>query len=413
MNTIAILACCDTKLNEMLFLRKYFLTQNIDTLFLDISLGPDVPEVENRITREELIAASGRKWEELRETEKHEKMLLMIEGLKKTVPDLFQKQAFQGIMCIGGLQNMTIGSAAMQALPVGVPKMIVSTVASGSRKFSQVVGARDIVVMPSLCDFTGLNEISRTILTNAAAAMTGMTTHAGQPFQCSGKQLIGSTFMGANNDMASRAIKRLQDAGSEVVSFHSTGTGGKLLEEFIETGVITAVMDLSLHETVYEYFGNRGFGEGAPDRLLQGARKGIPMVVCPGCIDFMCITPEDLKSDRFFPEWEKRKYIWHNPALAHVKLTPEEAEGVASLLVSRLNQAKGEVRVLLPQSGLRSLSRPGDPLYDEDVDAAVAGVFASQLRPDIPCIRYAGNFDDPEFADLCADTMLQLTGETI
>ena len=212
--------------------------------------------------------------------------------------------------------------------------------------------------------------------------------------------------MGANNDMATRAVGFLQAAGKEVVSFHSTGAGGRLLEEFVEAGVISAVMDLSLHETVYEFFGNEGFGKGSQGRLIQGAAKGIPMVVCPGCIDFMCINPEDFKNDRFIKNGHERKYIWHNPSLAHVKLSVEEAVGVANLIVSRINQSTGEVRVLLPESGLRSLSHPGEPLYDPDVDYAIAGVFEDKLRSDIPLIRYNGNFDDEEFSYLCAETML-------
>jgi uncharacterized protein (UPF0261 family) len=303
---------------------------------------------------------------------------------------------------MGGLQNTIIGARAMQRLPIGVPKLLVSTVASGQRTFDPMVGTRDVTIMSSVADLAGLNRVSKTVLANATAAMAGMVHHAGKELPRPSGITVGTTLMGATNDGVDRAARFLELAGLEVVAFHSTGAGGRALEELIDQGVITAVLDLTLHEIVYEHFGC-GFGFGAGPRLTAGARCGLPMVICPGGIDFICQWNHELFSDI-----DSRQMIWHNAQLAHVKLRPNEILAVCGLITTRLNQATGPVTVLLPRAGLRSFTKPGEPLHDPKLDQLVFNYFESNLKKSIPVKYVEASIMDQSFSRQAADELLNL-----
>ena len=174
------------------------------------------------------------------------------------------------------------------------------------------------------------------------------------------------------------------------------------MEELIESGAIGAVMDLTLHEVVYEYFGF-GFGYGANGRTAAGAKKGIPMVICPGGIDFMCQWKWQM-----FDDIDTRIYNWHNETLAHVKLRPQEAVDVSNLIIDRLNTAAGPVEVIFPTQGLRTMARAGEELYDPAVDAAIYETFAANLRPDIPLKQFDANLCDPTFSKFAAEEMASM-----
>ena len=298
-----------------------------------------------------------------------------------------------------------IAAHAMQGLPIGVPKLILSTVASGQRTFETIVGASDIVTLPSITDFTGINPVSRAILDNATAALAGMVTHSGREIPKTETQLIGTTLMGATNDGVVNAISHLQSHGYEVVSFHSTGAGGRALEALIDRQVITAAMDLTLHEVVYEYFGY-GFGYGAPGRLTAAIKAGIPLLVCPAGIDFMCRW-----KDAMFDDNQPRKVHWHNKTLAHVRLTQTEVTDIARIIIDRLNQACGPVKVVLPTKGFRNHTSPGEALYEPETDQMLVALFKQELRNDIPIYESQHNFMDPEFSKFMAERMMSMLQE--
>jgi len=402
MKTIAVVVCCDTKQSETEYICKKINDNGCRPIVIDTSTSAGYRSAAD-ITRERVAERGGQDWASVEGGPKHELLDLMCVGAAGIVSDLYAEGEIDGIFSCGGLQNTTIGSSAMRGLPIGFPKMMVSTVATGQRTFDKVVGIKDITVMPSISDFAGINVVSRTVIDNAVAALAGMVKHAGGRIPKSKGTVIGTTLMGATNDGVVNAVKLLEEAGHEVVSFHSTGAGGKVMEELIEEGIITAAMDLTLHEVVYEYFGY-GFGYGADGRLLSGVKNGIPMVVCPAGIDFMCQW-----KNAMFDDIDRRKYNWHNSTLAHVKLNVKEVTDISRIIIDRLNEAApGKVVVIMPTDGFRSFTQKGQALYDKDVDNAIIDTFENHLKKDIPIKYIDANFMEMEFSRFAAQQMLNL-----
>lgn len=402
MPTIAIISCADTKLPEMLYLRDQINTFQCNTILIDTSTKECLDCEQLDIQAPEISMAADFNWDNHTSLSKDRLLDIMCRGLSVLLPRLYAEGRIQGAISIGGLQNTLIGCSGLRALPIGIPKVMVSTVATGNRKFDLITGTKDVTVMPSISDFAGLNTVSRLILSNAAAAIAGMALYAGRPLSFTQSAVIGTTLMGATNDGVVQAATILQDQGFEVLSFHSTGIGGKTMEEMIREGFITAALDLTLHEIVYEYFGS-GFGYGANGRLLSGARAGIPMVICPAGIDFIC-----LERGTEFPQLEQRKKILHNSTLLHVKLLPDEVLDVCRIIISRINSSSGKVKVLFPLQGLRSYTQKGEPLYDPAVDHLILQTFQNELRKDIPLITIDCNFMDLAFSKLAAAEMLSI-----
>lgn len=401
MMTVAVIASSDTKLPEITFVLQLLEQFGMRAQVLDPSTSPGYAS-PFPVSREQLVAEIGEFWPDLEDQPKHDLLEAVAEGCAAMVERLYGEGRIQAVFCMGGLQNTTVGARAMKRLPIGVPKLVVSTVASGQRPFDLIVGNRDIMVMPSICDLAGMNAISENVLKNAVAALCGMIERAGTELVPASSVSVGATLMGATNDGVDRAAQLVREAGIEVIAFHSTGAGGQVLEELVAKEVITAAMDLTLHEIVYEHFG-KGFGFGAQNRLMAGVEKGIPMVVAPGGIDFICQWQHEL-----FEDIDKRKMIWHNAQLAHVKLHPHEARAIAAMIVERLNKGAGKITVIIPDRGLRSFTRPGEALYDPEVDAVIANAFGNGLKTSIPVKHIDANLMDEAFSAFAAKEMLRL-----
>lgn len=402
MKTIAIMACCDTKYHEVRYVCGKVSAAGCVPMVLDISTGGVVP-IEAEISREEILAAGGYNWEEIRCAPKDQAISKMSKCAAIIVQELQGKNRIDAVMGMGGLQNTVLCAAAMRTLPLGFPKLIVSTVACGKRYFDEVVGDSDIMVMPSIVDFAGINVITEAVLSNACAAITGMANFGGILAREINGWRIGTTLMGITNDTVMDAANILLDAGLEVLSFHSTGVGGRVMEKMIDQSSINAVMDLTLHEMTSEYFNGLGYGGGANNRLCSGAKKGIPMVVCPGGIDFICIRPEE-----FFADQEQRGYGWHNASLTHTKLHEHEILSITETMVKRLNASTGKITVILPMGGLRTLSRPGELFHKPETIIKMKEILEKSLKPEIALKCFDLNFMDKEFAELAAGEMLAL-----
>lgn len=402
MDTIAVTACLDTKYHEVSFVAQQLKRMGVKPLVMDISTAGTVP-IEADIPREAILAASGISWESSRGYSKEELINRMSGGLAVMLLELYKGGKIQGVLGMGGLQNTVMCKNAMQALPLGFPKLIVSTVASGYRYFDTVVGDSDITVMPSIVDFAGMNPVAEAILSNACAAMAGMVRSGGGIVDGRKHTMIGTTLMGITNDTVMRAADLLTAAGWQTISFHSTGAGGKAMEKMIRDGMVTASLDLTLHEMTSEFFGGYGYSRGADNRLCAGAQMGIPMVVCPGGIDFICLRPDEL-----FPDQEKRGYTWHNSGLTHTRLYEEEILSICHTIAERLNRSEGEVTVLLPMGGLRTMSRKGEPFYIPGTIGKMRKLFEDELKPQITLKCCDLNFDDREFGKVAADEMLRL-----
>lgn len=407
MKTIAVMLSIDTKEAEARFLKEYIEARGHKALLIDISTR-GVYDLVPDVTRDEIAATVGVQPDVLLDMGKSEAVQTMMDGAKTIVPALYEAGRFDGIISAGGLQNTMAAVGAMQTLPIGVPKVMVSTVACGTREFEPFVGIKDVVMIPSIADITGINSVMETILGNAAAAVIGMTEQA-KLLPKDGKTRIGITLMGVTNSSATQAARLLEEQGYEVVSFHSTGVGGRYMEYLIQQGLITAVVDISLHEVIAADVFHLGFSNGAPGRLKIGCEAGIPMVVAPGALDFVDVYVKDFKNG-IIGDWTKRKYNLHNNAVAHVKAFADEAAQAAKLVVERLNQAKGPVTVLLPLRGMRLDTQPGQRLYDPEVDEAILNVFRSGLDQRIRLIEVDANLTDMTFSKVAADEMLALIG---
>ncbi len=405
MKTIAIILSIDTKEAEARFLKACVERRGHKALVIDLSTRGTYDFVPD-VTRDEVCLAGGTQPSALKNMPKNEAVQAMMDGAKAIVPYLYAKGAFDGIISAGGLQNTMAAVGAMQTLPMGVPKVMVSTVACGPRSFEPFVGIKDIVMIPSIADITGINSVTEVILGNAAAAVIGMTEQT-RRLPEDGKTRIGTTLMGVTNNSAVQAARLLEAKGYEVISFHSTGVGGRYLEYLIGEGLITASMDLSLHEVIAADVFNLGFSNGAPGRLKVGCEKGIPMVVAPGALDFVDVYLADFKNG-IIGDWTQRKYNLHNNAVAHVKAFAYESEKAAKMVVERLNKAKGPVTVLLPLRGLRVDTLPGQSLYDPEVDEAILNVFRKGLDKKIKQIEVDANLTDMAFSQAAASEMAAL-----
>ncbi|MBR1409089.1 MAG: Tm-1-like ATP-binding domain-containing protein [Clostridia bacterium] len=402
MAVIAIVACCDTKYHEIAFTRQRILDSGNEALVVDIATGPDI-RFQADITREAVLAAGGYTWEQVHAMQKSDAISAMTESICRMMVKLYAEKKMDGVLGMGGLQNTVVCSAAFRRLPYGFPKMICSTIASGYRYFDTVVGDKDIAIMPSIVDFAGINPINEVTLGNAISALIGMVQYGGHLIDTKGDKYIGTTLMGITNDTVMRAADTLEARGFKTISFHSTGIGGRVMEELIREGVITAVMDLCLHEMTAEYLGNVGYSRGAENRLTAAAEMGIPALICPGGIDFACLARED-----FRPDEEERGYVWHNKDLTHTRMHEHEILDITRTIVQRLNKSTGKTEVILPMGGLRTLSRPGEFFHKPETIRKMKEIFENGLKPEITFKAYDLNFCDPEFADICAAEMENL-----
>ena len=402
MKTIAVIACADTKYHEIEFVKHRIEETGNHALVVDISTGPVVP-IQTDVTREMVLANGNCTLEAIRKLSKSEAISTMGACAAKTMLKLHKEGLIDGVFGMGGLQNTVMCSAALRVLPFGFPKLICSTIACGSRTFDTAVGDKDIAVTPSVVDFAGMNPISEAVLGNAISALIGMTVFGGHPIDTKGEQYIATTLMGITNDTVMRASDLLSARGKHMISFHSTGIGGKVMEDMIRSGFISAVMDLCLHEMTAEYLGNYGYSRGAENRLCAAAEMGIPALIVPGGIDFCCIGKGEL-----LPDEEERGYVWHNSNLTHTRMHEYEILAITDTIINRLNCSKGKTKVLLPMGGLRTMSYPGEFFYKPVTIQKMREMFEQKLKPEISFKAVDMNFCDPEFGTLCADEMESL-----
>ncbi len=400
--TIAVIASLDTKGTEVLYVKERIARLGHTTLIIDVGVNGE-PVFAADLGPEEVARAAGASWQQIRGREKRERIMAMARGLAALMPILFAKGKFDAVLSLGGAQNTTMGTSAMRALPIGVPKLMVSTMASGQRTFDPLVGTKDLMIMHSVADVAGINLITRAVMDNAVAAICGMAAHAGTPAGTSAHLVVGATMLGVTNDGVARAVGLLEQAGLEVVTFHASGVGGRCLEESIRDGLIGAVFDLTLHEIVCEIFG--GFSSGVTGRLTAAAERGLPQLVTPGAADVVDWAESALDG---LPDWKTRLRIYQHPTVLHLKLHPAEASQVGRLIAGRLNANPGPSMVLFPLRGLHQLSYPGGPLWQPATDEALLEALRTGLKPEIPIKEIDANINDPAFSQAAAASLIEL-----
>lgn len=402
MKTIAIIGSCDTKSREISFMREQIEAEGIKALVIDVATGLK-ESIGFDVSREEVAAAYGVNWMDMESKTKGEKIAFMMKAAASYIEQIYYEGKIDGILSVGGLQNTVMATNAMRRLPIGFPKVMATTVASGRRTFDSVAGDKDIVMIPSICDFTGLNLVTKQIMANACACCVGMVKHAGQILKKGKKPVVGITLMGITNTGACAAVDELERLGIEVIGFHSTGVGGMIMEQMACDGLIDGILDLTTHEITQEYFG-RGFsyGEGAKDRLRKSVEHKIPLVISVGGLDFI-----DFAVNEFPPRMDERVYMMHNGSVAHIKLLPDEAEITTKRFVERLELIDYPVKLLIPTDGMRCNTREGEELYYKEVDEIILRQLYEIKNKNVEIITVSGNLDTVEWGIQAAHYMVK------
>jgi len=331
-------------------------------------------------------------------------MQTMAAGLQSVVERLHKEGKLNGICGMGGTGGTAILSTAFRALPVGVPKLIVSTVAGTD--VSGYVGSRDITMMPSIVDIAGINRISRPIYINAAAAIAGMTK-AERHTDDGDRPLIGASMFGNTTACIDRARSVLEGAGYEVLTFHATGTGGRTMQSLSADGLLTALLDVTTTELADEVCG--GIFTAGPERVHVGAIRPIPVVLAPGCVDMCNFGPIDTTPAQYR---SRQLYEW-NSSITLMRTNVEENRKIGELLAQTANNCAGPVSILLPLRGVSMLDSPGGPFWNEEADSACYASLRAHLRPGIPVVELDVNINEPLFADTAANTLFKLMNAAI
>jgi uncharacterized protein (UPF0261 family) len=399
-NPIVVVGALDTKGVEFHFVRSLIRENGFETIVVDFGVMGD-PQFAPDVTADEVARAGGSTLAELRaKADKTFAMRTMSAGLAKVVADLHAAGRLGGIMGMGGGGGTSIATAAMRGLPTGIPKLMVSTVASGD--IAPYVGSRDITMMPSIVDVAGLNSISRRIYTNAAAAMLGMvgqTTEAGTTEE---KPIITASMFGNTTPCITYAREILEGKNYEVLVFHATGTGGRTMEELIADGYITANIDLTTTELADEVCG--GVLSAGPDRMMAAARSGVPYVLAPGCVD---MANFHARADVAQKYQSRLLYEW-NPNVTLLRTNVDENRAIGEMIARAANASTGPVAVLIPLRGVSQLDSPGGAFWDPEADVACFKAIKENLVPDIPFIEMDNNINDPEFAEEAVDLLLEM-----
>ena len=396
--TIAIVGTLDTKGREFAFLKAEIEKRGCRTLVIDVGILGS-PQFQPDVSAEEVAAAGGVRLADLiARHDRGEAMEVMNRGAAVVVRKLHGANKFDGIISMGGSGGSGIASRAMRALPVGVPKLLVSTVASGDT--SPYVGTSDITMMPSIVDVAGLNRISRTVFSNAAGAICGMVT-SGVGKSAEDKPLIAATMFGNTTRAVDDARKIMEQHGYEVLVFHATGTGGRTMEMLIENGYFVGVLDMTTTEWADEVCG--GALSAGPTRLEAAAKAAIPQVVIPGCIDMCNFAGPDSVPSKYK---DRLLYRW-NPNVTLMRTTVGENARMGKIFAEKLNVTKGPVAVFIPMGGFSELDYPGGPFWWPEADEAFADALKKHLRSDIPVEISDKDVNHTEFSSRAAEKLIE------
>ena len=406
MATVVLLGTLDTKGHEYAYLAERLREQGLDTLVVDAGvyepqigpegLGPDVP-------RYEVAAAGGADTGALAEAgDRGAAVEAMARGAAEIVRKLHAEGRLDGIVSVGGSGNSSIAGIAMRGLPVGVPKLIVSTVASGDTR--PYMGASDVTMTYSVVDIAGINQISARILTNAAGAIAGMV-NAQMPPLAETRPLVTASMFGVTTPCVTRARERLEELGYEVLVFHQTGTGGESMEELQRAGFIAGSLDVTLTELCDELVG--GVLPAYPGRLEAAGELGLPQVVSLGALDMVNFGPRESVPERF----EGRNLYVHNPTITLMRTTPDECRELGRRIGRKLSGAKGLTALFVPLRGVSMISTEGQPFHDAEADAALLEGIRETLGENVEVHELDLDVNDEAFALQMADRLDEMMRE--
>ena len=400
---IVVIGTLDTKGPEVGFLRDEVVRRGHDPLVIDPGILGD-PALAADVTRQQVAQAAGFELPDLVATgDRQHCQQAMIHGMVEIVSRLYDEGQVDGVVAVGGAQGTAMATAAMRALPVGVPKVMVSTVACGQTTFGPYVGTKDITMIHSVADILGLNRVTERILAQAAAAVGAMASVAAVAE--AGRELVAITQAGITTPGVMAIKEGLEGQGFEVIAFHCNGIGGQAMEALILEGVVKGVIDFSPHEITDLLFG--GLMPAMPGRLEAAGQMGIPQIVTPGATDIRLHgKPEELP-----PELRQRACVQHTPTHTHVRTSAEEMAAVARTIAERLNAGRGPRAVMIPLRGYSMLNREGEILYDEASNRAFAEAMEEALRPAVEFITVDAHINDRAFAQETIATFLRLRAQ--
>ncbi len=399
--TVLLIATFDTKEEEALFLKRRIEARGVSVLMMDTGiLAPPLAKVD--VDQQQVALRGGIPLREIVATgDKGKCVLNMIRGAEIICRELYDQGRFQGVISIGGAQGTEIACAAMRMLPMGVPKLAVSTVASGRATFGPFVGTKDITMMHSIADMQGLNFLLRRIMGNAAGAICGMLEGFESRLMKAEGIPVALSMLGTTTPGALRAKKILEHQGYEIVTYHQNGTGGIAMEDMIREGAFRGVLDLNLHEIGDRFVGGL-HGSIREGRLEAAGEVGIPQVVAPGSINYVVLGPLDSLSE----QWRSRKLIIHNPSLTLVRLSPNELQSVGKLVAEKLNRGKGPLHVFIPLKGFCYPDRERHEMWEPEGNQAFIDSLKNNLKPSISLTELEAHINDPEFIDPVVETFL-------
>ena len=387
--TVLLIITLDTKAEEALFLKKAVECQGLNVLIMDVGVFPS-SSATGDISREEVAAAAGEEIQRLIQAkDKGKAIKTMMTGATALTESLYRQGKIHGVLSIGGVQGTIIGTSAMKTLPVGVPKLMLSTVASGKRVLEDYVGTNDITLMHSVVDFFGLNEILRQVLSNAAGALAGMVKL--EKVRPEKKKKVAITIYGTTTPVGRLIVSLLKDAGYEVVAFHPNGTGGMAMERMIREGNFSGVIDLTTHELADELA--RGDHACGPHRLEAASDMKIPQIVVPGSIDYIVRG----RFEALAPSLQRRTTMMHNPEMTFVKTSVKEMAELGRIIGHKLNRSRGNTIVMIPTKGFSYPNYKGRPLYNPGGCRAFAESLKKEIKSNIPVKELPCHINDEPF----------------
>jgi uncharacterized protein (UPF0261 family) len=403
---IAVLGTLDTKGHEHAFVAAAIRARGHGVLLVDVGTGGP-PQVTPDIPREDVARAGGIDLAAIAARgDRGEAVSAMAAAAPRLLARLLREGRIDGVISLGGGGGTAIATAAMRALPIGFPKLMVSTMAGGNT--AQYVGTKDIVMMPAVVDVAGLNRISRAVFDSAAGAICGMVNpkRLQETVVAEGDRPIVVASMFGNTTAAVGAAQEvLERAGYEVLVFHATGTGGRTMESLIESGLVAGVLDITTTEWADELVG--GVLSAGPERLEAAGRAGVPAIVVPGCLDMVNFgEPASVP-----PRFAGRTFYHHNPQVTLMRTTPAECRELGLMLAQKLNAYTAPVTVLLPLRGVSIIGAPGGPFCDAAADEALFETLAAGLKPEIEVRRLDYAINDRPFAEACAAALLENIGK--
>ena len=398
MKTIAVLGTLDSKGHEHQFVADIIRKLGHTPLLIDLGSGDD-PQVTPDITRFQVAEAAGLNLQPILDRkDRGECVTAISQAAPVLLAKLAAEEKIHGVISLGGGGGTALGTAAMRALPVGFPKLMVSTLASGNT--AHYVGTKDITMMPSIVDVAGLNSISKTIFTRAAHAICGMVE--AEINQSDSKPLIVASMFGNTTDCINIAAKVLEDAGYEVLIFHATGTGGKTMESLIESGMVKGVLDITTTEWADELVG--ATLSAGPTRLDAMTKAKVPAVIAPGCLDMANYGERDSVPEKF----ADRTFYIHNPQVTLMRTNAEECAELGKIIAEKANANPAPTAILNPLKTVSVISAEGQPFYDPEADQALFSAIHEHAKVEV--IDYDEEINSEVFAQAAARKLLELIG---